>query len=74
MFADLSLVHRNLKDITEKNLKLCERKELVNGVIDEQGISIPSACKIVCMSRSMCYCDHKKDNQIAITKLMDIAS
>ncbi len=26
------------------------------------------------MSRSMCYCDHKKDNQIAITKLMDIAS
>lgn len=46
----------------------------MNGVIDEQGISIHRACKIVCMSRSMYYYDHKKDDQIVISKLMDMAS
>jgi len=39
----------------------------VNGVIDEQGVSIHRARKIVCMSRSMYYYDHRKDDQIVIS-------
>lgn len=48
----------------------CERKELIDGIIDEDGISIHRACKIVCMSRSMYYYSHKKDDGIIINKLI----
>ncbi|WP_052217470.1 IS3 family transposase [Empedobacter falsenii] len=40
----------------------------------EQGISIHRACKIVCMSRSMYYYVHKKNDQTVISKLMDLAA
>lgn len=47
-------------------LKRRESKTLVNGFIDEQGVSIYRACKIVFMSRSMYYYDHEKDYKIGI--------
>ena len=43
-------------------------------MIEAEGISIHRACKIVCMSRSMYYYAHKKDDQIVIDKLMDLSS
>jgi len=43
-------------------------------VINDEGISVHRACKIVCMSRSMYYYDHKKDDGIVIDKLMDLSS
>ncbi len=51
----------------KKKLKLCERKELIEGVLEAEGSSVHRACKIVCMSRSIYYYAHKKDDQIIIS-------
>ncbi|WP_223609587.1 hypothetical protein [Chryseobacterium sp. OSA05B] len=58
----------------KKALKLCERKELAEGVVNETGITVHRACKIVCMSRSTYYYGHKKDDPTVISKLLDLAA
>lgn len=74
MFRDLSLNHRILKILLKKALRLCGRKELVDWAIEEQGISIHRACKIICMIRSMYYNAHKKNDQTFISKLVDLVA
>ena len=48
MYADLSLDHRILKGhCRKKALKPCERKELAQAVVEEEGLSISRACSLV---------------------------
>ncbi len=39
----------------------------------EEGISVHRTCKIGCMSRSMYYYSHAKDDEEVVAKLMDLA-
>ncbi len=59
MYADLSLDHRILKDIA---LKPCERKELAQEVVKDQGLSISRACLLVSLGRSMWYYRTTRDD------------
>lgn len=43
-------------------------------MVVQEEISIHRACSIVCMSRSMYYYTHKKDDSVVISKLMDLSS
>lgn len=70
MYADLSLDHHMLKDIIEKKtLRPCGRRELAEGIVKEEGLSIARACTIVCLCRSMWYCSIQRDDGEVIDKL-----
>lgn len=72
-FTEVQIINI-LKDIIEKKaLKLCERKVLVENVLNEENISVNRACQIVCMTRSMYYYKSLRDDQEVIDKLQNLA-
>ena len=56
MYADLSLEHKALKDISsKKNIKPAERKALAHYPNEVHGLSIRQACRAVKISRAAFY-------------------
>jgi len=47
---------------------------LAEVIISETGISVHRAYKVVCMSRSKYYYEHKKDDPLVNSKLLELAA
>jgi putative transposase len=54
-------------------LKLCERKILAEGVLREEKSSVHSACRLVCLTRSMYYYSAQRNDETVITKLSELS-
>ena len=53
--ADLSLDKQMLQDILKKALRLAQRKQLAQSMIDDYMISVRRACLVVMIHRSLWY-------------------
>ena len=51
MYADLALDNRILKEVIEKTLEPEIKKDLANGIVEEYGVSISRACKMMDIHR-----------------------
>ena len=51
MYADLVLDNRILKEVIEKTLEPEIKKDLANGIVEEYGVSISRACKMMDIHR-----------------------
>ena len=54
-------------------MKSCDRKALVEGIIEEENISVSRACNIVCLARSQYYYQSTRDDSEVIAKLEELA-
>ncbi|MCQ2375525.1 MAG: hypothetical protein MJ069_06475 [Salinivirgaceae bacterium] len=63
MYADLALDNQILKEVIEKKTLEPEiKKNLANGIVEEYGVSISRACKMMDIHRSYFYYESVKDD------------
>ncbi|MDP4218517.1 MAG: IS3 family transposase [Bacteroidota bacterium] len=74
MYANLALDNEILKDLfTKKGWALPPKRQYTEELMEERGISVSRACKIVSLPRSQFYYTSKKDDTAIISELEDLA-
>ncbi|ATL45901.1 IS3 family transposase [Chitinophaga caeni] len=74
MYADLSLDNQILKDLfTKKALGPSTKRQVAEELVADQGVSVSRACRIVSFPRSKFYYRSRRNDQVLIDALQDLA-
>ena len=73
MHANLSLDSQILKDLFTKKLGPATKRQMTQELVEEQGISVSGACRIVSFPRSQFYNSSRKDDKPVAIALQEQA-
>ncbi|WP_152530826.1 IS3 family transposase [Sediminibacterium sp. C3] len=74
MYADVAMDNQILKDLfSKKGLGPATKKQLTQELVNEYGVPVSRACKLISIPRSQFYYETKKDDKSVIEALQDLA-